>query len=82
MLRLAGSLKLGRVSAAGIMRMFQVGDWPTRLAQAVAEFGRIDKTLHTLAGHYSADSADLAAAVGVAGVGGVSHDATLRSICA
>lgn len=48
MLRLAGSLKLGRVSAAGIMRTLQVGERPTRLAQAIAEFGRIDKTLHTL----------------------------------
>lgn len=48
MLRLAGSLKLGRVPASGIMRTLQVGDRPTRLAQAIAEFGRIDKTLHTL----------------------------------
>jgi TnpA family transposase len=48
MLRLAGSLKLGRVSASGIMRRLQVGDRPTRLAQTIAEFGRIDKTLHTL----------------------------------
>ena len=48
MLRLAGSLKLGRVSAVGIMRTLQIGDKPTRLAQAIAEFGRIDKTLHTL----------------------------------
>jgi TnpA family transposase len=48
MLRLAGSLKLGRVSAAGIMRTLQIGNKPTRLAQAIAEFGRIDKTLHTL----------------------------------
>jgi len=48
MLRLAGSLKLGRVPATGIMRTLQVGDQPTRLAQAIAEFGRIDKTLHTL----------------------------------
>lgn len=48
MLRLAGSLKLGRVSATGIMRTLQIGDRPTRLAQAIAEFGRIDKTLHTL----------------------------------
>ena len=48
MLRLAGSLKLGRISATGIMRTLQVGDRPTRLAQAIAEFGRIDKTLHTL----------------------------------
>ena len=48
MLRLAGSLKLGRVSATGIMRTLQVGDRPTRLALAIAELGRIDKTLHTL----------------------------------
>ncbi len=48
MLRLAGSLKLGRVPATGIMRTLQVGDRPTRLAQAIAEFGCIDKTLHTL----------------------------------
>lgn len=48
MLRLAGSLKLGRVPAAGIMRTLQVGDRPTRLAQAIAELGRLDKTLHTL----------------------------------
>lgn len=48
MLRLAGSLKLGRVPATDIMRTLQVGDRSTRLAQAIAEFGRIDKTLHTL----------------------------------
>ena len=30
------------------MRTLQVGDRPTRLAQAVAEFGRIEKTLHLL----------------------------------
>ena len=48
MLRLAGSLKLGRVSAVDIMRTLQVGERSTRLAQAIAEFGRIDKTLHTL----------------------------------
>ena len=30
------------------MRTLQVGERPTRLAQAIAEFGRIDKTLHTL----------------------------------
>jgi TnpA family transposase len=48
LLRLVGSLKLGRVAAAGVMRMLQVSDRPTRLAQALAEFGRIDKTLHIL----------------------------------
>lgn len=47
-LRLVGSLKLGRVQATGIMRTLQVGDKPTRLAQAIAEIGRIDKTIHML----------------------------------
>jgi len=47
-LRLAGSLKLGRVAATGIMRTLQVGDRPTQLAMALAEFGRIEKTLHVL----------------------------------
>jgi TnpA family transposase len=48
MLRLAGSLKLGRISPVSIMRALHVGDRPTRLAQALAEFGRIEKTLHVL----------------------------------
>ena len=47
-LRLAGSLKLGLVPATGIMRTLQVGNRPTKLALALAEFGRIEKTLHTL----------------------------------
>lgn len=47
-LRLVGSLKLGRVPAVDIMRTLQVGERPTRLALAIAEFGRIEKTLHTL----------------------------------
>ncbi|KVE34081.1 hypothetical protein WS68_10825 [Burkholderia sp. TSV86] len=48
MLRLIGSLKLGRVPAMGIMRTLQVDERPTSLAQAIAEIGRIDKTIHTL----------------------------------
>jgi TnpA family transposase len=48
MLRTVGSLKLGRVRAIDIMRTLQVGDRPTGLAQAFTEFGRIDKTIHTL----------------------------------
>ena len=47
-LRLVGSLKLGRVRATGIMRTLQVGEHATRLAHAIAEIGRIDKTLHVL----------------------------------
>jgi TnpA family transposase len=47
-LRLIGSLKLGRVSAMSIMRTLQVDERPTRLALAIAEVGRIDKTIHTL----------------------------------
>lgn len=48
MLRLAGSLKLGRVQANSIMRTLQVADRPTHLAKAIGEFGRIDKTIHAL----------------------------------
>lgn len=48
LLRLTGSLKLGLVQATSIMRTLQVGDRPTKLAQAVAEVGRIDKTVHIL----------------------------------
>jgi TnpA family transposase len=48
LLRLAGSLKLGLVQATSIMRTLRVDDRPTRLAQAVAELGRIDKTVHGL----------------------------------
>ena len=48
MLRMGGSLKMGRVPATGIMRTLQVGDRQTALANAIAEFGRIDKTLHML----------------------------------
>jgi TnpA family transposase len=48
LLRLAGSLKLGVVQATSIMRTLQISDRPTKLAQAVAELGRIDKTMHAL----------------------------------
>jgi TnpA family transposase len=36
------------VQAVSIMRTLQISDRPTRLAQAVAELGRIDKRLHAL----------------------------------
>lgn len=55
MLRLIGSLKLGRVPAMGIMRPLQIDERPTGLAQAIAEIGCIDKTLHAL--HYINDEA-------------------------
>lgn len=45
-LRLAGSLKLGVVQAMSVMRTLQIGDKPTKLAQAIAELGRIDKMIH------------------------------------
>ncbi len=48
MLRLAGSLKFGVVQAMSVARTLQIGDRPTKLAQAVAEIGRIDKTIHCL----------------------------------
>jgi TnpA family transposase len=48
MLRLAGSLKLGVIQAMSVMRTLQIGDKPTKLAQAIAGLGRIDKTIHAL----------------------------------
>jgi TnpA family transposase len=48
MLRLSGSLKLGKLSALDAMKTLQVGDKPTGLAKAIAEYGRIDKTIHLL----------------------------------
>lgn len=48
LLRLAGSLKLGRIHAGAILRVLQVKDRPTTLARALAELGRIVKTLHML----------------------------------
>ena len=48
LLRLSGSLKLGVVHATLVMRTLQIDDRLTKLAQAVAELGRIDKTIHAL----------------------------------
>lgn len=47
-MRLAGSLKLGLVQANTVMRTLQVEECSTKLALAVAEVGRLDKTLHAL----------------------------------
>ena len=48
LLRLAGSLKLGVVQASGLIRTLQTNNSPTRLARALAELGRIIKTVHLL----------------------------------
>src|SRR6202022_1018545 len=48
MLQLAGSFKLGMVQAVSIMKTLRIDDRPTKLAQAVAELGHIDKTIHAL----------------------------------
>ena len=47
-IRLAGLLKLGHLKVAGIMRTLQVRDKPATLARALAEIGRIAKTVHIL----------------------------------
>src|SRR3712207_5106657 len=49
LLRLAGSLRLGIVQAAGLIRTLQTGDRPTRLARALEEWGREVKSLYLLA---------------------------------
>jgi TnpA family transposase len=48
MLRVAGSLKLGMVSAIDIMRTLSPGDKPSVLGRAIGELGRIAKTLYLL----------------------------------
>lgn len=49
MLRLAGSLKLGKVKATAVMRTLQRAGSLSGLGRAVAEFGRLEKTLYLLA---------------------------------
>lgn len=53
LLRVAGSLKLGAVSALEIMRALHRGKKPSTLARAIAELGRVAKTLYLL--HYVDD---------------------------
>ncbi len=48
LIRLAGSLKLGHLKAAGVRRTLQVKDNPTTLARALTELGRIIKSVHVL----------------------------------
>jgi TnpA family transposase len=48
LLRVAGSLKLGMVSGHDLMRTFQGTGRHSSLARALAEYGRIGKTLHLL----------------------------------
>ncbi len=48
LLRLAGSLKLGTVQAAGLIRTLQTKNRLTKLARALEELGRLIKTLYLL----------------------------------
>jgi TnpA family transposase len=48
MLRVAGSLKMGTVSASEIIRSLQRGNNRSLLGRAIGELGRIPKTLHML----------------------------------
>lgn len=48
-LRIAGSLKLGTVSAPMLMQALQGGGRPTTVAQAIGGLGRVAKTLYLLA---------------------------------
>lgn len=48
MLRVAGSLKLGKVSAFELMGSLLRSKRPSALARAIANFGRLHKTLHLL----------------------------------
>lgn len=48
LLPLAGSLKLGRIKADAIMRFLQIRDRQTPISRALAELGRMIKTIHIL----------------------------------
>lgn len=50
LLRVAGSLKLGHLSASDLMKTLQAGKGTSALAKAIAEAGRVAKTLYLL--HY------------------------------
>jgi TnpA family transposase len=52
-LRVAGSLMLNRVAAHDLVRVLQAGGRPTVLGRAIAELGRVPKTVHLLT--YSGD---------------------------
>lgn len=49
LLRVVGSLATGTMKASELMRITQGGGTPTTLGKALAEYGRIAKTLHMLA---------------------------------
>ena len=49
MLRVAGSLKMGTVSASELIRSLLRSDKPSTLARAIGDLGRISKTLYLLA---------------------------------
>ena len=49
LLRIAGSLKLGTLSASQLMRTLHTSGKPTNLTRALSELGRIAKTLYLLA---------------------------------
>jgi TnpA family transposase len=48
LLRLADSLKLGTVQAAGLIRTLQTMDRPTKLARTLEELDRLTETLYLL----------------------------------
>jgi TnpA family transposase len=48
-LRVAGSLSTGTVRASELLRVLQGGGRPSRLGRAIAELGRVAKTVHLLA---------------------------------
>ncbi len=78
MLRLAGSLLAHKVKASEVMRVTQGDGRPTSLGRALAEYGRIAKTLHLLAW---IDDADYRRAVGVRLNVGEGRHSLARKLC-
>ena len=78
MLRLAGSLMAHKVKASEVLRVTQGDGRPTSLGRALAEYGRIAKTLHLLAW---VDDADYRRAVGVRLNVGEARHSLARKTC-
>ena len=78
MLRIAGSLQMGTVKASDLVRSLHAGSRTSRLTAALAELGRIAKTLHLLA---YVDSEEYRRAILVQLNRGEARHALARDVC-
>ncbi len=78
LLRVAGSLRLGTMKASDLIRSLHAGPRTSRLTAALAELGRVAKTLHLLA---YLDSEDYRRSILVPLNRGESRHALARDVC-